>query len=147
MLYKKQKEVIMKKSYKFILAGVVFAGIIGWLFMSSFKQESVYYLEVHEVTHNPEKYNTKGMRVTGNVVPGTVTQDYKNQYLLFTIQDIQGNPDTMKVEYHGIIPDTFKEDIHVIIEGKYDPEKQVFNAATVLTKCPSKYEAEVEQKS
>ncbi|TCK59389.1 cytochrome c maturation protein CcmE [Seleniivibrio woodruffii] len=137
----------MKKSYKFILAGVVFACVIGWLLMSSFSQDSVYYLEVHEITKNPDKYNQKGMRVTGNVVKGTITQDYKKQYLLFTIQDIQGEPDTIQVEYNGIIPDTFKEDIHVIVEGKYDKEKKLFNAETVLTKCPSKYEAELEQKA
>lgn len=136
----------MKKSHKFILAGVVFACVLGYLFFTGFKSESVYYLEVSEVKQNPEKYNSKGMRVTGEVVAGTITKDFKNQYLAFTIKDIKGSEDTMKVVYHGIIPDTFKEDIHVIVEGKYDIGAQVFNAATVLTKCPSKYEAEVEQK-
>lgn len=135
----------MKRSYKFILAGLVFAGVIAYLFISGFSQESVYYLEVSEVKHNPEKYNEKGMRVTGEVIPGTVTKDFKKQYLAFTIRDIKG-ADTMKVVYHGIIPDTFKEGIHVIIEGKYNVDRQEFDASTVLTKCPSKYEAKVEQK-
>lgn len=135
----------MKRSYKFIFAGLIFAGVLAYLFITGFSQESVYYLEVSEVKHNPEKYNEKGMRVTGEVIAGTVTKDFKNQYLAFTIRDIK-TPDTMKVVYKGIIPDTFKEGIHVIIEGKYDVNKQQFDAATVLTKCPSKYEAKVEQK-
>ena len=136
----------MNKTYKFALAGVVFLCVVGYLFFTSFKSESVYYLEVSEVKHNPEKYNQKGMRVTGEVLPGTVTKDFKKQYLAFTLKDIKGNDDTMKVVYNGIIPDTFKESIHVIVEGKYDQAAQIFKAATVLTKCPSKYEAEVEQK-
>ncbi|MGE4318574.1 MAG: cytochrome c maturation protein CcmE [Deferribacterales bacterium] len=136
----------MKKSYKFILAGVVFACVVGYLFVTSFKSESVYYLEVSEVKQNPEKYNAKGMRVTGEVMPEDLTKDFKKQYLAFTIKDIKGSEDTMNVVYNGIIPDTFKVGIHVIVEGKYDTENHIFKAASVLTKCPSKYEADVEQK-
>jgi cytochrome c-type biogenesis protein CcmE len=133
----------MKKSWKFLFAAVVFAAAVGYLMVSGFSQESVYYLEVTEVLQNPDKFNKRGMRVSGDVVDGTVVKDFKKQYLEFSISDAEGK--SMKVIYNGIIPDTFEEDVQVIVEGRYDKEKQIFNAATVLTKCPSKYEAEVEQ--
>jgi cytochrome c-type biogenesis protein CcmE len=136
----------MKKSWKFLLAAVVFVVAVGSLFVSGFSSDSVYYLEVSEVLQNPEKFNKKGMRVSGDVVSGTITKDFKKQYLEF---DLAGHDGTaMKVIYNGIIPDTFKEDVQVIVEGRYDRNTMVFNAATVLTKCPSKYEVEMEgQKS
>jgi len=133
----------MKKSWKFLFAAVVFAGAIGYLLVSGFSSESVYYLEVSEVLQNPAKFNRKGMRVSGDVVEGTVVKDFKKQYLEFNMSDADG--ESMKVIYNGIIPDTFKEDIQVIVEGRYDEKAKVFNAATVLTKCPSKYETEVDE--
>lgn len=133
----------MKKSVKISIAAAVFVIAVGYLFISGFKSESVYYLTVSEVQHNPEKFNRKGMRVSGDVVPGTVTKDFKNQYLEFHIADPDGK--SMKVIYKGIIPDTFKEDIQVIVEGKFDRAENVFKATTVLTKCPSKYEVKVEK--
>ncbi|PLX65903.1 MAG: cytochrome c biogenesis protein CcmE [Denitrovibrio sp.] len=132
----------MKKSWKLLLAGLVFIGAIGYLMNSGFSEESVYYLEVSEVLENPAKFNEKGMRVSGDVVTGTITKDFKKQYLEFDIADADGK--AMKVIYNGIIPDTFKEDIQVIVEGRYDQEAKYFKAASVLTKCPSKYETEVE---
>lgn len=131
----------MKKSWKILAAGAVFVIAIGYLFITGFSSESVYYLEVSELLQNPAKYNMKGMRVSGDVVSGTVTKDFQKQYLEFDMADPAGK--TMKVIYKGIIPDTFKEDIQVIVEGRYDQDNQVFKAATVLTKCPSKYETEV----
>jgi len=133
----------MKKSWKLVLATVVFVSAVGYLLASGLGSESVYYLEVAEVLENPQKFNKKGMRVSGDVVDGTVTKDFKKQYLEFVLSDTSGK--SMKVIYNGIIPDTFEEDIQVIVEGKYDQQTKTFNAATVLTKCPSKYEAEVEQ--
>jgi len=133
----------MKKSWKFLLAAVVFAGAVGYLLSAGFSSESVYYLEVSEVLEDPVKYNKKGMRVSGDVVDGTIVKDFKKQYLEFDISDEDGK--SMRVVYNGIIPDTFKEDIQVIVEGRYDQNNKTFNAATVLTKCPSKYEVDVEE--
>jgi len=133
----------MKKSWKFLLAAVVFAGAIFYLLGTGFSNESVYYLEVSEVLKDPAKFNHKGMRVSGDVVAGTVEKDFKKQYLAFDIMD--GDGKAMRVVYNGIIPDTFKEDIQVIVEGRYDLDSKTFKAASVLTKCPSKYETEVEK--
>lgn len=132
----------MKKSWKFIAAAVVFAIAVGYLFTTGLSSDSVYYLEVSEVLENPAKFNHKGMRVSGDVVDGTIVKDFKKQYLEFDLSDMDGK--SMRVVYNGIIPDTFTEDIQVVVEGRYDEAKMVFNAASVMTKCPSKYEADLE---
>ncbi len=41
--------------------------------------------------------------------------------------------------YHGVVPDTFMENSEVVVEGSIRSE--VFEAHTLLAKCPSKYEA------
>jgi cytochrome c-type biogenesis protein CcmE len=40
------------------------------------------------------------------------------------------------------VPDNFKEGMAVVVEGKLRPGEKVFDANTILLKCPSKYEKE-----
>ena len=44
------------------------------------------------------------------------------------------------VEYDKVLPDTFNEDVEVVVEGRFD-ENGVFQATMVLAKCGSRYEA------
>jgi len=131
---------VMNKSSKFIVAGLIVVAAVAYLLVSGFSSSSVYYLEVKEVLAHPEKFNKKGMRVSGDIVDGSVIKDVKNQHLVFGIEDHSGGK--MTVEYKGIIPDNFNDEIQVIVEGKYDTVTKKFVAKTLLTKCPSKYEAE-----
>ncbi|GAB1535777.1 cytochrome c maturation protein CcmE [Geovibrio sp. ADMFC3] len=137
----------MNKNTKFLVATAVIVIAISFLLFSGFKSEGVYYLTVGEVLHNPEKLNEKGMRVSGEVIPGTITKNTKERHLVFDIMDVEEGGAVMTVDYKGIIPDTFKEEIHVIIEGNYDIENKKFIAKTLLTKCPSKYEVDAEEET
>jgi cytochrome c-type biogenesis protein CcmE len=47
---------------------------------------------------------------------------------------------TLPVRYTGIVPDTFKDEAEVVVEGVLNPDKASFQAHTLLAKCPSKYE-------
>jgi len=49
------------------------------------------------------------------------------------------------VSYAGLIPDTFKDDAEVVVEGVCNPDDPSFNATTLLAKCPSKYESRGDQ--
>jgi cytochrome c-type biogenesis protein CcmE len=53
---------------------------------------------------------------------------------------------TLDVSFVGTVPDSFKDDpnTEVVIEGDYSPNG-TFNASYMLAKCPSKYEAAVEE--
>jgi cytochrome c-type biogenesis protein CcmE len=47
----------------------------------------------------------------------------------------------LNVVYQGVTPDMFQDGGEVVVEGALD-EQGVFHANTLLTSCPSKYEAE-----
>ena len=46
----------------------------------------------------------------------------------------------LKVQYKGITPDMFQDEGEVVVEGII--KDGIFHAQTLLTSCPSKYEAE-----
>lgn len=134
----------MKKGANLTIIGIIVVIAVFYLISTGFNQSGVYYLEVHELIKDPSKYNAKGIRVSGDVVDGTVVKDVKNKHLEFVMAD--GTGEKINVIYNGIIPDAFTEDVQVIVEGKYNKDTNTFNATTLLAKCPSKYEAEVEKK-
>lgn len=45
----------------------------------------------------------------------------------------------MTVTYRGVVPDVFAPDVEVVVEGKLSQDG-VFDASTLLAKCPSRYE-------
>jgi cytochrome c-type biogenesis protein CcmE len=47
---------------------------------------------------------------------------------------------TFQAEYRDALPDTFSDDVEVVMEGRLR-EDGVFEATTLLTKCGSRYEA------
>ena len=57
----------------------------------------------------------------------------------FTVVDPKSQA-VLPVDFTGIIPDTFVDDADVVVEGKRRDDG-VFEATTLLAKCPSKYEA------
>ena len=56
----------------------------------------------------------------------------------FTLKDEAGGE--MEVHYHDAKPNNFELAEEIVVGGKV--ENDIFAASSVLTKCPSKYEAE-----
>lgn len=86
----------------------------------------------------------KGQRIQlggGTVVPGSIEWDRYRSQPEFLITD---GRHTLRVRYigHTVLPDTFKDDALVVIEGEYQPADQSFAADRVQAKCPSKYEGQ-----
>ena len=77
----------------------------------------------------------------GNVVNGSIQRD-PNDYLdvKFLIEEKESS---LKVTYQGVTPDMFADGREVVVEGTLGRDG-VFHANTLLTSCPSKYEAEKE---
>ena len=131
----------MSKIVKLVLAGVVVVSAIGYLLFTGLTDHTMYYAEVTELLSDPSKYNSKGMRVSGDVVENSVIDGELSKKLIkFQVVDAQGS--SMHVEFGGVVPDAFEEGVTVILEGNYDTAKEVFIAKTLLAKCPSKYETE-----
>ena len=125
---------------KFILIGSgIAATMIFMLVVATQKSDGgfAYYVTVKEYT---EKGQPKGhFRVNGKVAAGTIERMKDGRQVKFAIKDKDGTA-TLPVDFSGIIPDTFVDDADVVVEGTRRGDG-VFEATTLLAKCPSKYEA------
>ena len=127
---------MLKGKLKFIIAIAVIALTVSYLVYGGVKDTMVYYLTVEELKAKvPTVYDSR-VRVSGTVVPGTIIKD-TNGALEFPIPD--GTP-IIAVAYEGIVPDIFADDVEAVVEGVY-AKNDVFQADTLLAKCPTKYES------
>jgi cytochrome c-type biogenesis protein CcmE len=90
---------------------------------------------VSEVTEQQSTLNGKNLRVNGTVAAGSDVYDIKTLTLTFDV--IEGGK-SLPVKYTGALPDNFRGDTDVVIEGQLD-SSGVILADNILTKCPSKY--------
>ena len=60
----------------------------------------------------------------------------------FFLADKDQPSQTIRVDFRGTVPDTFKPGAEVIVEGGVNPASGAFAATTLMTKCPSKYQKE-----
>jgi len=133
----------LKKSQKFLIASVVIVTAIVTLVYVGIKESGVYYMTIAELKNSGQTMAGQGLRVSGNVVAGSIEDIAKELILKFSVKDEEGPDDVfVNVYYKGVKPDSFKEDVQVILEGKYDPAKNLLTATTLLVKCPSRYEGE-----
>jgi cytochrome c-type biogenesis protein CcmE len=126
---------------KVIVAILLVAAGVGFLIYRGLDESKMYYLEVSETLRSAEALAGNGIRVAGMVMPGTISYDQKNLLLTFSLRDKKGG-DSLRVRYRGVIPDAFKPDREVVVEGVFDKDEGVIVATTLLVKCPSKYSSE-----
>ncbi len=128
-------------NFKFVAAGLVIVAAIGFLAVSSFQANSMYYMTVPELKAQAQAegapFFDKTVRVSGPLHKESIDWNAKTLTLKFHIND--GN-EMFPVVFVGPIPDTMENGETVVVEGKYTSEG-VFNASNILVKCPSKYEA------
>ena len=125
---------------KFIVAGGFILSAITYLMFSGISDSMVYYYTVSEALESAQGNSGKGIRVSGYVSSGTIERDESASRVGFLVYE-RDSDQTLPVVYQGIIPDTFKDDAEVVVEGNYHIEEGVFHANVLLAKCPSKYEA------
>lgn len=124
---------------KFIIGGALVAIIVGYLGFQAFSKASVYYYTVPEAVQQKTTLNAKDFRVDGWVKANSIDWNPQATMLNFTITDDSGKY-TFPVSYKGIKPDNMTDpELQVIVEGRFDQDN-VFQAHTLLTRCPSKYE-------
>jgi cytochrome c-type biogenesis protein CcmE len=140
----------MNRKVRFLIASLLLVGAVAYLMYTGVKQSAVYYLTIDEFLAKKETLANEGIRVAGRVAPGSVTKKMTpaGEELNFRLGDFKtdgdgdGGPRSVPVYFVGITPDMFKAEggSDVIVEGKY--RNGVVHAQSVLTSCPSKYEAE-----
>jgi len=137
----------METKSKFLVGTALLVGAVGYLMYTGVQQTSMYFLTVDELLAAREAMADEGVRVAGRVKLGTVSKRMtpNGEEFDFEIGDLvdetQTGP-TVAVYYLGVTPDMFKDEggSDVIVEGTFRDGRIV--AQSVMTSCPSKYEAE-----
>ena len=130
-----------RRRLKFVLLGLGVAATMVFLIVVAIAKPGggmVYYKTVGEYLADPAIHGHT--RVNGKVLEGSIQRLPTGQDVFFTMHDPADLARTIRVEYRGIIPDTFVDKADVVVEGKLRADG-VFEASTLLAKCPSKYES------
>lgn len=131
-----------KLKNRFVFVGLVIVAAMVFLAVSSFQENSMYFLTVPELKTQANAegaaFYDKMVRVSGPLHKESIDWNAKTMTLKFHINEAG---DMFPVVFVGPIPDTLENGETVVVEGKYTREG-VFNASTILVKCPSKYEPE-----
>lgn len=129
-----------KARWGFVVAGLAIAAAVIYLVIANTGTSAEYYMTIHEL-QSCSACSGQSVRVAGFVTTSGVTKlDGGAQGVTFKITDTatQLTPE-MAVAYSGIVPDTVRAGTQVVVEGHY--VRGVFQASTLLAKCPSKFQA------
>jgi cytochrome c-type biogenesis protein CcmE len=133
----------MKKHGRFMVGLVGVAAVVTYLVWTGVSETMVYYLTPAElmakVADDPT-FTEVGVKVSGKVIPGTYERVQGELLHRFEVRDLADESVTFPVEFRDALPDTFAEDVEVVLEGRMNAQG-VFQANTLLTKCGSRYEA------
>ena len=130
--------------HKFTAGALVVATGLFYLFLTGFQQSSSTHMTLQSLTEAAQKDGLKGERIQlggSTIVPGSIQWDKYQSSAAFDITDGER---TMRVQYVGnaVLPDTFKDEALVVLEGEYVAVNNSFDAEVVFAKCPSKYEGQ-----
>lgn len=118
-----------------VLAIVGVAVAIGFVIFDGLKSETYFYTVDQAVAQGADLPGKK-VRVKGTVEPGSIEGKDGELGRTFRIAE-QGK--SLRVTYARAMPDTFQEDVEVVVQGVVQDDMTI-EADEVLVKCPSRYE-------
>lgn len=124
-----------KARWGFVIAGLAIVAAVIYLVVANTGTSAEYYMTIHEL-QTCSSCAGQSVRVAGFVSKSGVTQINSAEAIKFDITD---NTLAMPVVYNGVVPDTVRAGTQVVVEGHY--VHGVFQASTLLAKCPSKFQA------
>ncbi len=127
---------------KIIIGIIIIIAALAFLIISSVKDSSLYYLTVSELKAQKNEIQNRGLRISGYVIPASIEWDAEKIQVRFTMTE---GPDSLRVVYNGVKPDQLADQQQLLAEGKLGADG-IFYANKLLLKCPSKYEAKLEEK-
>ena len=130
----------MRPRTKFLLGATLIVGSVSYLMATGIKETGQYFLTPSELATKlsaDSSLRNMGLKVGARVVHGTIRRDVGAQTISFDMTD---GKQAYPVIYRGLAPDTFTDDVDVVVEGRLQADG-VFHASTLLAKCASKYEA------
>lgn len=93
------------------------------------------YLTISQVLDNSKEYQGREIQIIGVIANESV--QIVGSSLRFLLADDES---AIQVNYEGPIPQNFQEGIQAVAIGRLTSPSQ-FEAKSILTKCPSKYES------
>lgn len=130
---------LARANLKFVIAGGVIVLAVGYLVLMGLQGTTVYFLTVSELEARGSAAQNQVFRVSGNLVPGTLTHDSSGLAIAFQIADPGANAPLPVVYRGGQVPDIIGDNIEIVAEGRLDAQG-TFTASNVLAKCPSRLE-------
>ncbi|HXF58749.1 MAG TPA: cytochrome c maturation protein CcmE [Candidatus Saccharimonadales bacterium] len=129
----------MSNSLRLTLVSLLVVASVGWLIVTEVKHTGMQYMTVTELARLDHAPKAEGFRLDGTVAPGSVVYDQKIPTLRFKMTD---GKEKIAVVYDGLMPDAFADGREVVVEGAYRHDDRALHATKLVTKCPSKYEAQ-----
>ena len=129
------------RRHKFTLGSLVIAAGLIYLFVAGVQQSTATHMTLQTLMEGATDDGRRIQLGGSTVVSGSIEWDRYRSRPEFVITDGQH---TLRVRYvgHAVLPDTFKDEALVVLEGEYDSADRVFAAEIVFAKCPSKYEGQ-----
>jgi cytochrome c-type biogenesis protein CcmE len=129
---------------KFAVAGVVIVAAIALFLYTTTRSNAQYYLSVQDLRNRGTEMVGKDARISGIVVPDSITYDSQTLHLEFDVVDKDtADQEPLRVVMDGEpLPDQMKDEAEAIAEGRLNADG-TFQAETLMMKCASKYEVEV----
>ncbi|HKY59670.1 MAG TPA: cytochrome c maturation protein CcmE, partial [Gemmatimonadota bacterium] len=125
------------KAGRLAIAMTLVAGAVAYLVFAATRDNLTYYYEIDELAAATGSPGEK-IRLSGDVVAGSIVKEDAARRIRFAIRgtDAPAGSAEVPVIYGGTLPDIFRPDIQVVVEGRLD-ESGTFHAETLLAKCPS----------
>jgi cytochrome c-type biogenesis protein CcmE len=130
---------------KFVVAGALLTAGVGALMFSTLKNPEsslTRFTPDQLLAADPAEVGQRGVQVDGFVAEGTERYDMNAKELRFQVRDTAKTAFVNVVYREGLKPDTFAEGQGVVVSGRYEAVANIIEADKLMTKCPSKYEAE-----
>jgi len=120
---------------KLAIALVVIGSAVAYLVQAGVRAGWVYSMDAAAFMENAE-FHSRRVRLTGTVGLENVES---NPAMLSAKFDLVSKDKSVRVDYHGAVPDMFMAGHDVVVEGTLDSDG-VFQSDVLLTKCASKYD-------
>jgi cytochrome c-type biogenesis protein CcmE len=126
---------------KFFVAGGVIALAVAYLVTMGLQGTTVYFLTVSELQAKGASAQNQMLRVSGTLIPGSLSRDADGLGVQFLIADPSAATPLTVTYKGGQVPDTMSDtsanNIEIVAEGKLNAQGS-FAATDVLAKCPSR---------
>lgn len=124
------------RKIKLAFGALVLVLALGYLAVSGVREGWVYYITIDQLS-DPDQIRGRRTRLSGTVAEQGVEIASGRLDAKFILT---GNVHQIPVTYHGVIPDMFKPNAQVIVEGRLS-DQNVFVADELMTQCASKYQS------